>query len=193
MKLGEKILLTRKKQAMSQEALADKIGVSRQAVSKWETGESEPEVSKLRALAEVLGVTADWLLDETEPADDVSPEACSSEETGAMQRTWVDALPKTLRTLIHQYGWLCGLRLAVSGALFVAMGLVGRAMMRSMESMSGGFPGFSSPDVFVDEMGRVISRRASNPFEIMTGFIIVIGVIALLGGIVLATMLKKKE
>lgn len=54
MKLSEKILYCRKKAGWSQEALADKLGVSRQAVSKWETGEAEPELSKLKLLAAVF-------------------------------------------------------------------------------------------------------------------------------------------
>lgn len=41
-----------------------KIGVSRQAVSKWETGDALPEVTKLKLLAETINVTVDFLLDE---------------------------------------------------------------------------------------------------------------------------------
>ena len=66
MKFSEKIIWCRKKSGLSQEMLAEKVGVSRQAVSKWETGESEPEISKLKVLAEIFGVTVDWLLSESE-------------------------------------------------------------------------------------------------------------------------------
>ena len=51
MKLHEKIYTLRKGQNLSQEALSEKLGVSRQSVSKWETGEATPEVSKLLALS----------------------------------------------------------------------------------------------------------------------------------------------
>ena len=51
MKLSEKICCCRKKCGYSQETLAQMLGVSRQAVSKWETGESEPETGKLKLLA----------------------------------------------------------------------------------------------------------------------------------------------
>lgn len=51
MNLSVKILYCRKKAGLSQEALAEKLGVSRQAISKWETGESVPELSKLVLLA----------------------------------------------------------------------------------------------------------------------------------------------
>jgi transcriptional regulator with XRE-family HTH domain len=45
MKLQDKILYCRKKAGLSQEQLAERIGVSRQAISKWETGDAVPEIS----------------------------------------------------------------------------------------------------------------------------------------------------
>ena len=60
MKLHEKITAYRKKCGLSQETLAEKIGVSRQAVSKWETGDALPEITKLKALADCFGVTVDF-------------------------------------------------------------------------------------------------------------------------------------
>ena len=69
MKLNEKILYCRKKKGLSQEGLAEELGVSRQAVSKWETGDAVPELSKLVLLAKVFEVTADWLLSEEEPEE----------------------------------------------------------------------------------------------------------------------------
>ncbi|MCM1148766.1 MAG: helix-turn-helix domain-containing protein [Butyricicoccus sp.] len=62
--LSEKIYELRRKSGMSQEALAEKIGVSRQAVSKWETGAATPELDKLRALCACFGVTLDELTGE---------------------------------------------------------------------------------------------------------------------------------
>lgn len=64
MKLNEKILHCRKRAGLSQEALAERIGVSRQAISKWETGEASPEISKLPLLARAFAVTTDWLLND---------------------------------------------------------------------------------------------------------------------------------
>ena len=69
MKLSKKILYCRKRAGLSQEALAERLGVSRQAVSKWETGEAMPEAGKLAALAAALGVSVDWLLSEDEPEE----------------------------------------------------------------------------------------------------------------------------
>ena len=67
MKLNEKILYYRKKAGLSQEALAAEIGVSRQAVSKWEVGDTVPELDKLVALAKAFGVATDELLGLEEP------------------------------------------------------------------------------------------------------------------------------
>ncbi len=52
----------RKLNHMSQEELADKIGVSRQTLSKWETGESLPDIEKCKQLADLFGVTLDDLV-----------------------------------------------------------------------------------------------------------------------------------
>lgn len=65
MTLSDKISACRRQQGLSQEALAAQLNVSRQAVSKWETGDAEPESGKLVALAQTFDVTVDWLLSET--------------------------------------------------------------------------------------------------------------------------------
>ena len=59
--LSEKIYSLRRKSGLSQEQLAEKIGVSRQAISKWEGGLSTPELEKLRALSECFQITIDEL------------------------------------------------------------------------------------------------------------------------------------
>lgn len=67
MNLAQRIQDIRKKKGVSQEELADKIGVSRQAVSKWESGQSSPELDKILLLSEYLDVTTDKLLKGTPP------------------------------------------------------------------------------------------------------------------------------
>lgn len=59
--LSEKIYTLRRKSGLSQEQLAEKIGVSRQAISKWEGGLSIPELEKIRALSEFFHVSIDEL------------------------------------------------------------------------------------------------------------------------------------
>ncbi len=62
MSFGEKLQMLRKKNQLSQEGLAEMLGVSRQAVSKWELGEGYPEVEKLLILSNKLNVSLDSLL-----------------------------------------------------------------------------------------------------------------------------------
>ncbi|MDC7222258.1 MAG: DUF5680 domain-containing protein [Spirochaetales bacterium] len=62
MSIGNRIQELRKSQSLTQEGLAEKSGVSRQSVTKWERGESLPEVEKLIRLSEIFRVTVDFLL-----------------------------------------------------------------------------------------------------------------------------------
>jgi transcriptional regulator with XRE-family HTH domain len=61
--LGNRIKEQRKKTGMSQEKLAELVGVSRQAVTKWEADISAPSTTNLFALAEILGTSVDVLMD----------------------------------------------------------------------------------------------------------------------------------
>ena len=60
--LADKIIEERKKNGWSQEELADKLGVSRQAVSKWESAGSIPDLQRILQMSELFGVTTDYLL-----------------------------------------------------------------------------------------------------------------------------------
>ena len=64
MKLPEKLLTLRKRSGLSQEALAEKLGVSRQTVSRWELGTAQPELGSLLPLCRLFGVPAEVLLDD---------------------------------------------------------------------------------------------------------------------------------
>lgn len=62
MKIGDRIQSLRKTKGLSQEQLAEKIGVSRQAVSKWESEQSIPDLDKIIIMSEYFDVTTDYLL-----------------------------------------------------------------------------------------------------------------------------------
>ena len=62
MSIGEKITMQRKVRGMSQEALANEMDVTRQAVSRWETGDATPDVDKVIQLSKLFGVSTDYLL-----------------------------------------------------------------------------------------------------------------------------------
>ena len=67
MTLGEKIQGLRKQHSMSQEQLSAELNISRQAISKWETGESIPDVDNIVQLSHIFGVTTDYILKSNEP------------------------------------------------------------------------------------------------------------------------------
>ncbi|MCC8078750.1 MAG: helix-turn-helix domain-containing protein [Oscillospiraceae bacterium] len=66
MNLAEKLTFLRKEKHMSQLELAEVMNVSRQAVSRWETGASTPSTENLRLLGELYGVTLEYLLNDSE-------------------------------------------------------------------------------------------------------------------------------
>lgn len=73
MKLSEKILELRKSKGMSQEELADKLYVSRQAVSRWELGTALPDANNILRISKLFGVTTDYLLNDDYHSDDDLP------------------------------------------------------------------------------------------------------------------------
>jgi len=70
MNMADRIQTLRKSRGISQEELADKIGVSRQAVSKWESEQSSPDIEKIILLSDYFDVTTDYLLKGIEPIND---------------------------------------------------------------------------------------------------------------------------
>ena len=67
MNLSDRIQYLRKARGISQEGLADQLGVSRQAVSKWESEQSMPDLDKIISMSDYFAVTTDYLLKGIEP------------------------------------------------------------------------------------------------------------------------------
>lgn len=85
--LAEKITEERKKNGWSQEELADKLGVSRQAVSKWESAGSVPDLQRVIQLADLFGVSTDYLLkDELEQAEMASTVSVEAKDSRPARR-----------------------------------------------------------------------------------------------------------
>lgn len=214
MKLHEKIYYCRKKAGLSQEELSGRVGVSRQAVSKWETGESVPETGKLAALAAALGVTVDWLLSEDEPEQprydygygggqaagaEGEPEAGGRPKGGSAQ-DWVDTLPRYLRGFARRWGWLAGVYIALSGLPFVLIGAIAAAVSNRMFSSFGAFDDFRSISGLggMIEVGGITipmegSVTLSNPMAPFAAALIIIGAVLIVSGTVLAVVLKRKS
>ena len=171
MTLHEKILFCRKDAGLSQEALAERLGVSRQAISKWETGDATPELSKLVLLAKEFGVTTDWLLSEEETYEE--PE----------QQT---ELPETgfgfIKRMVKKYGWLAGVYISISGIPFALFGWFIRfRLLKSLASLAN-----------VHYMAFDTELRNSPALHIGT-IVMLIGIATIIAGILLAVFLKKKS
>lgn len=177
MKLYEKITLYRKKNGLSQEELAEKIGVSRQAVSKWETGDALPEITKLKALAETFNVTVDFLLDEetTEFSQQIQPQSISVLDKYADKiDDCVDNISSKSGTFFKKYGW-------ISGILLIILGLY-----RTITCVLSILPifqlNFSAFDTMIPGVAIVF-----------TIFQILIGIAFIVGGVIIIKKFKPKR
>lgn len=106
MTIGQRLLALRTRAGLSQEALAEQLGVSRQSISKWETDGSIPDLDKLVRLSEIFGVTLDELV-----KGETAPDAASAE------RTLSASLPRRVQAFYRGNAYLLGWLLAGSGLL----------------------------------------------------------------------------
>ena len=185
MQLNEKIIACRRRAGLSQETLAEQVGVSRRAVSKWECGDAVPEPAKLLALARLFSVTTDWLLDDTLGDPQPQPEqkesatqaqTLNSEPNRTAQTNyyaapgWIDSAPGLIARFLRRWGWLAGVYILLIGVLFTGIGVAGRLMFgmaidsaTQMESafwgeVSDGFFGIPSETILIhDGNGNPVS------------------------------------
>ena len=80
MKFGEKLSFLRKQRGMTQKDLAEKLNISRQAVSRWERGTAEPSTENLISIGKLFDVSVDELLDEHSDTQNVPAEPVTVEE-----------------------------------------------------------------------------------------------------------------
>ena len=97
MSLAEKMIELRKQNGLSQQDLADRLGVSRQAISRWETGAVQPLADSVKSLAQVFQVSTDSLLnddlDDPTPLHPPQPAPPQEEPTPTRKhRKWLLAL-----------------------------------------------------------------------------------------------------
>lgn len=71
MQLADKIVRLRRRYGLSQEELANKIGVSRQAVFKWESGVNIPDINKIKKIVKLFNISFDFLLDDSIEFEDL--------------------------------------------------------------------------------------------------------------------------
>lgn len=133
MTFSEKISALRKQKGWSQEELAEKLMVTRQAVSKWESAQSMPDLDKLVQLSEALGVSTDYLLKDeqaqsapvlTTAEQTVKPRHVTQEEAKRFLQLQTAAIPKTT--------------LGVALCVWSPIALIGLPVLRS--TLNWGFP-----------------------------------------------------
>jgi len=102
---SEKLLELRRREGLSQEQLAERLGVTRQSVSKWEGGAALPELGKLVALSELFSVSVDYLvkdrLEEPKPAE--AREGAFSSQQAARLEQKVDDLTRCVKGTVYAY------------------------------------------------------------------------------------------
>lgn len=84
MTIGQRVGQKRKELGLSQEALGEQLGVSRQSIYKWESDSALPEIDKLIALSRLFGVSVGWLLGVEEPPQDDGADAEPAPEAGEL-------------------------------------------------------------------------------------------------------------
>lgn len=93
MTIGEKIYKLRKAKGWSQDYVAEQLGVSRQAVSRWELDESAPELQKVYKLSALFSVSCDYLLNaQTEEPMAISPETSTAKKHPKHMKKWAFVL-----------------------------------------------------------------------------------------------------
>ena len=120
MSFQENLIRARKARGMTQEELAAKLNVSRQAVSKWETGESLPDLYKLASLADELGVSTDELCGREAALCGEVPATASAEETAeraafAEELRRIAKQNRSLRYVVGILVLICGVLTMLSG------------------------------------------------------------------------------
>ena len=119
MTMGQRIALRRKLKNMSQEALAEQLEVSRQAISKWESDGAIPEVDKLIALGKIFGVSVGWLLGtEREGGTPLPGNSLTEEQITAVEQIVARTLPGPPK----RRRWP-GVLLTAALALLIALGV----------------------------------------------------------------------
>lgn len=167
MRLGQKITELRKKNNLSQEALAEKMNVSRQAVSKWESDQSIPDIEKIVNLSELFGVTTDYLLKSGAPSFEIKTVDIPAE----------DKLPILPDELVQKY-LSTAKKSSQLRALAIALAIFSPACISFCSALSGLLIGAS------DKMQLIIS---------LIGFAAAIVILAIACGLLVYSFLIMRE
>ena len=173
MNFGEKLLKLRKTKSMSQEQLATELSVSRQAVSKWELGESLPDSDKILLISKTLGVTTDYLLNDDRDQEVNSPGPTRKNGELTMNSIW---------NAIQKKGYLAGYIISGLAALALLLLRVVYFIFKETLTPPEGF-GFTLAD---------LPMQAKFPLYFVNG-LSVVAIIVFLAGIVFVGYCKKEN
>lgn len=172
MTTGEKIRNLRKKANMSQDAFAEALEVSRQAVSKWENNETKPDTTKLILISELFHVSTDYLLkDET-----------TSDQEQNIPDIFNHRFFRKWKTIFQQKGYHVGYAISLFGLFHLLSGLIGffilKEMISNIQMVLGG--SFFTLPLFIQLMFIAVC------------LICLFGLIIIITGFVLAHKLKNR-
>ncbi len=132
MTLGEKLVGLRQSSGLSQDRLAEMLGVSRQAVSKWERDEAKPDIDNIIKLSNIYNVTIDYLLKENQ-------EEMQNEKHESIQANHGSSIFQDVLTFIKKKWYWLGYVIAAWGIIDIFKAIIGNIMWRSFTSSIIGY------------------------------------------------------
>ena len=165
---ADKLMDLRKKNGWSQEELAEKLNVSRQAVSKWESAQSVPDMNRIIQLSELFGVSTDYLLkDEMEQAD-VSRETASDSLIRTVDMEEANTFLKTKEENSRRVALGVLLCILSPVALILLGGAQAMGLLDWSENMAGGIGLVVMMLMIIPAVGMfVVSNLRISRFEYM--------------------------
>ena len=124
MKFGDKLIALRKKKGLSQEELAEKLGVSRQSVSKWESNNTYPETDKIVQICNIFECTMDDLINDN-ITDVESIERKSKNNINVMVDSFLDFITKTINMFSRMNftsGFKCVIEMIIIALVMLTLG-----------------------------------------------------------------------
>ena len=143
MKFGDKLIALRKKKGLSQEELAEKLGVSRQSVSKWESNNTYPETDKIVQICNIFECTMDDLINDN-ITDVESIERKSKNNINVMVDSFLDFITKTINMFSRMKftsGFKCVIEMIIIALIMLILGYL---FVGFSETIFSGFYPFDS-------------------------------------------------
>lgn len=178
MTLGQKLRLLRKEKGISQEKLAEQLGVSRQAVSKWELDITLPETENIIKIGNIFDVSYDYLLREDMEEKSCFPGKKHNEEKN-------NGYADSIILFVKKYGYFGGYALSAVSAYCLVGYAIALAAVMGMTNFTGEISGMTA----VISTGPLAGAGA---IKAMLVFYIVLSLLGIAGGLFLAGWLKKK-